>query len=995
MIPRGKSFWKYDSGWDRPVPAQTPVLAGWKRQLSRLMDAFSYGCEGSGGHATTRECIQAFLSFPNDERVLTVTSCGNDLYFGTSTGHIAHYQQLLKTALPCLIRKIPCPGNIRRLLVLAGCQILLAVVNDQCRIYSTLALPQGPLKAIKGVVDVLPVPNSQPEQVLLVRKSLLKFLRFLESKAFTVHELPYSGSISALALSTPGYCIIANEHSYDLIDCVNHRKIALFDHGQAPQMVSFSCGDKHQETLSYEYLLTIQPDLKSKMAMFVDEMGNATRGTLLWTDDGALNSGISIQWPHVYTIFENDKGYLLVVTSLISLEKVASFDLNQLVKSASKSNDLSRQSANNTSEVASPENAGSLNLESGAPHNTATSSLTLLDPQITGQHFEGKHPEDDGANKFHVCAIESCTVSSGMPALDTINLITKKKIPSETRLFNHGNVLIFSENKTWLVYPENDFVSLLQQFETRPLSELNELATRLSSQISSYNGDQLSFCIQLLSLIEMHLGRLAEAVSHLLQTRHQKLLVSPDVAHYLMLRSPTSPLDIFQGIYDACNCLDTPPPRIIADYFEKSMEMLTTGLDMDQVRLLAYNSLRNDALIKFAKKDPYWHIMNPINLQIVEVLQKKRETSTLFKVYQTLSDNKDAESSIVEKFCELAVNLISMGDISAPAADVVLNRLDRVEDERVYSRVLFQMFELAESETIAYLKTRPAHSCKFKNVHHDLMLRISDTCAPTDAIYQMKIEYVEAQLKVDESVCRELLVQVFDFARHLYNEECAANFEILQASFSIENSLLQDVWPKVTWPDFLQLAGPHSECWDFVQQYLKVYELCLVIGSEAVPITTLPFAYIDLVVNQSSVISGLLHHSDFSCAEYFATHGSVPPPKKPYYPGLAPQVAHRLETEKRMQLKTIFFFYLEQYRLDPVSIGALKHFILAFGTTNFTASSIISMLPPDLPLIHAESFIRLALVRANGELHAQASQKGVLRANFKSAQRVRRSLDAG
>ena len=87
------------------------------------------------------------------------------------------------------------------------------------------------------------------------------------------------------------------------------------------------------------------------------------------------------------------------------------------------------------------------------------------------------------------------------------------------------------------------------------------------------------------------------------------------------------------------------------------------------------------------------------------------------------------------------------------------------------------------------------------------------------------------------------------------------------------NSLENERWPKLSWPNFLDISGKSKELLTFVELYLKSFELAREAPDGPI------FDYHRMFNNHD--IDALLEFGDYSTAESIAT-GTNPFPKRPF-----------------------------------------------------------------------------------------------------------------
>ena len=79
-------------------------------------------------------------------------------------------------------------------------------------------------------------------------------------------------------------------------------------------------------------------------------------------------------------------------------------------------------------------------------------------------------------------------------------------------------------------------------------------------------------------------------------------------------------------------------------------------------------------------------------------------------------------------------------------------------------------------------------------------------------------------MEITENSSEELL-QLIVQAMNLLYDSLKDEFTLLHQEFRRLNSLENERWPKLSWPNFLDISGKSKELLTFVELYLKSFEL--------------------------------------------------------------------------------------------------------------------------------------------------------------------------
>lgn len=244
-----------------------------------------------------------------DETITDITTYENNLYVGTSNGQLLHFHRFDDTTeyIPITtinvgthsVSKILCIESIQRLLVISNRIVLSYVLPElsPCR-----------MKKMKDVTDLQKLDSL----VLVLSPTKIRIINIQADTITLAKEINYQGGVACRSCKDSNFIVVANNESYDIIDLDNNRKVPLFSYKSEstvhPWIIPFDG----------EYLLSVLSDTNTSMAMFINSVGDVTRGTLTWVDKGYPENSIALEGEYVFALFKNK----MIVSSLVSLDTV-------------------------------------------------------------------------------------------------------------------------------------------------------------------------------------------------------------------------------------------------------------------------------------------------------------------------------------------------------------------------------------------------------------------------------------------------------------------------------------------------------------------------------------------------------------------------------------------------------------------------------------------------------------------------------------------------
>lgn len=260
-----------------------------------------------------------------EDEAACFASWGSNLYVGTAGGSILHLHRFDDALEYILIMRADLAAAVSELVVLADVSVLVALAGGTIAAFSLPELAPmdvGTVANIESMLRLALLRGNKQDKVVLFANSKIS-VAHVRDKIKILRDIPYAEAVrgvSAAAGTLSNYsniCIVANRLHYDVVDLQQTRRIPLFEYknGQdvLPYIVPFVAEDKREE----EYMLTVASDEKTSMAMFINNLGDVTRGTLTWLDEG-YPAGLAVHWPYAVGLFKKSLT-TLVFSSLESL----------------------------------------------------------------------------------------------------------------------------------------------------------------------------------------------------------------------------------------------------------------------------------------------------------------------------------------------------------------------------------------------------------------------------------------------------------------------------------------------------------------------------------------------------------------------------------------------------------------------------------------------------------------------------------------------------
>lgn len=767
-----------------------------------------------------------------DETITDITTYENNLYVGTSNGQLLHFHRFDDTTeyIPITtinvgthsVSKILCIESIQRLLVISNRIVLSYVLPElsPCR-----------MKKMKDVTDLQKLDSL----VLVLSPTKIRIINIQADTITLAKEINYQGGVACRSCKDSNFIVVANNESYDIIDLDNNRKVPLFSYKSEstvhPWIIPFDG----------EYLLSVLSDTNTSMAMFINSVGDVTRGTLTWVDKGYPENSIALEGEYVFALFKNK----MIVSSLVSLDTV---------------------------------------LEMENPGYT----ITKVPPAIVND-------------------------KSLANIIDTIQ-------PTASLILTNGKQ-IFGLHKV------HKLVEIQQQFINDSLTELNP---------ASYTGNARDY-ITYLALVQVVITKNDDKFWEFAnQETNEQLVVSPQFVFYI-LGGGEKHLP-FPGLKEICQHYGTyKNDKLLKKYIQGLPDKYLST----DIKLYYYQNCTNEEGLAFTERVTFEDNPQPIIDLLIHQHRIKCASEVYKKVPLLIEYNTFINKHLLDSLVDDAVALLLSGKL----------------DENEYSKTLISLLKFDDKRGIGVLKNGPS---KYYNINQTVMKDLSETTQDEKGYLLLRIELME----ITENSSEELL-QLIVQAMNLLYDSLKDEFTLLHQEFRRLNSLENERWPKLSWPNFLDISGKSKELLTFVELYLKSFELAREAPDGPI------FDYHRMFNNHD--IDALLEFGDYSTAESIAT-GTNPFPKKTFYGTM--DFTSQPSTTGLIQ---ILNFYLTQYSSGKQVENTIKHFAEAYYHT-IAPWQFLQLIPPDFPLAHLVGYFHLVTTDQTQQYRDVLIRKSISRA---------------
>ncbi|KAK9480132.1 hypothetical protein V1514DRAFT_208553 [Lipomyces japonicus] len=255
----------------------------------------------------------------------------SSLYLGTSNGEILHYFQDPTSATPSYMfasRQMVHPARsypVTRIMLLPTISRALVLSHHSISFFS---LPEfspiglGRIREVNSMsLDLDSVPTSAGEEVRVTvfTKKLIRVVRVREKDLRLVKDIDYPSALVGIQRSS--LALVANQHSYDLIDLNSVQKIPLFAVCNNPDS-SVQLQPHVAPVSQEEFLVTSGSSLdEAGVGLVINLDGDMSRGSVAWS---GYPSVIAVEYPYVAAVIENQLQFHSLQTQ--ELLQTVSFD---------------------------------------------------------------------------------------------------------------------------------------------------------------------------------------------------------------------------------------------------------------------------------------------------------------------------------------------------------------------------------------------------------------------------------------------------------------------------------------------------------------------------------------------------------------------------------------------------------------------------------------------------------------------------------------------
>ncbi|CAG84908.2 DEHA2A13816p [Debaryomyces hansenii CBS767] len=895
-------------------------------------------------------------------------------------------------------------------------------------------------------------PSIENEEVLTLTDDKIRVIQVSKESIKLIKDISYSNAIKCVAFSSlnmsdhGSLAVVANEKNYDIIDLKKTRKVPLFDyHPNAnddmyPQIVPFFPNDDETDE---EILLTIKSDESTSMSMFINSSGDITRGTLLWPSGEHPSGGVSIEWPYVFAICKsNNLKSKMIVASLKSFETESSYYIQDLLNISEGEKD-SREVVTDSAEITNQEANTVEPIMETLPKESSADDV----PPQTASNIKDDDTDknSEGYKILKVYQNIECNDDELSNLLSKTDIKDGSIMNSNSKYNIGSTTLVYKESSIWMMYEINQIITLTKKIReislgtSLNLEEIKNISKSLEAIIPKYTCELHDYSIQFLFLLYTSEGNYNQCMELSFQkvkdgtNKASELSLDPRFVIFAIDSiQPNDPLlsnfQIFTGLTDISEHLFDRHVQngLLIDYLEKLYtEYLVDGDDTDE-DLLKYCRMKlyqekltsSKLLIDFINHHDkeIWKIQSLNNDDILNLVKNSKNYFGLLQIYLTLVDNSEEhfKEEISKEICDICLRLLDeelsdpdvtkplgsevhFNDVSFNLQEIILSQLkENVKNDNTYSKYLLEVLKFNPSVGLSFMK---ANNDTQKATHKRIIEEMSESFSNEIDFSQLRLEYMESsflealEIELDLEALDEFLVELTKGIVSKLEDSNKFNFNILQQTYQIENSLSDSKWPKISWPDYLRISMKRSECQQFIDVYLKILELLIIRTrnrdsqytstiskfEEIISVENIFSYFKSIYSKQEDSLVGLLEFSDYSSAEYVALYGEFPLPVSACYFRNSKYITSNNRSSykhKKNNLVNIFQFYIKRECDDHQHFPAIQHFISTYGIL-FTVGEVLAMVPIHFPIIYLQDYLRNVIINIDAD-HRDTGLKKIL-----------------
>ena len=557
-------------------------------------------------------------------------------------------------------------------------------------------------------------------------------------------------------------------------------------------------------------------------------------------------------------------------------------------------------------------------------------------------------------NKFVVSSLESLeTVLETGNDLFSINRVAQVIVEDEevkklidTNIQPVASQVVLNNGKEiYGVYKEHELVQLQQKLIDHEELKINA---------DEFTGETYKYVIHMLLLSAIESNNEDTILELLSAEKYGHLVVHPEFVLHLFgdNRYNHKTFSGLQTLFDKLELSQKP------DLMKKYIQDLKPELVTTKLKLYYYDVATENECLDFISKDN----ISKYNLDtksIIELLTKKEKFATVSKLFKMLIDGKCTEllhdysvflvDGLLDVLLDDSIQLLQSGDL----------------DDADYAKLIIGIIKFDKDTGYDILKKAPK---KYQNINASILKDISGDSNNDKAFAVLQVAVVEKAYKENPALKNDLLELMINAIQLLYGG-IKNQFDLLYKEFNEMNSLEKDKWPKIAWLDFLHICGKSKDLQQFIEIYLKTFELTL--GSDT-NLEGAIFNYYHLYQNRD--INGLLEFGDYSTAEKFAS-GEDPLPRTRYFNLSQADIPNNSQQD----LLHIFKFYLEQYSSGRPVESAIKHFTEQYSKF-IPVLDLLSLIPASFPLAYLVEYFNATIVELNENYKDTLIRKSVSKA---------------
>ncbi|SGZ53308.1 CIC11C00000005438 [Sungouiella intermedia] len=941
------------------------------------------------------------------EAISCISTHKSNLYIGTTKGQLLHYYIFDDAEEYILILSLQIPGcenhPVKKLLVVPDAEMCLVLCNRVIYPYTLPELSPCHIGKIKDVNDVSrlsqvknPKVKNKHDKIIVYTSNKIRVVQLLPDTVKLLRDINYAGAVegfSSAAGTLANYsniCLVANDKNYDVVDLQQTRRISLFEYNPenvaniAPHIVPFMPMDTGKP--SEEYMLTICSVAANSMAMFMNSLGDVTRGTLIWLDEGYPTGGVAVQWPYVIGLFNlAENGIKLTFSSLTTLLVVHTIDFREFSEKAMGLTDVN--------------NFNLVRVEEG---------VTLADSEL-----------------LDLLAPVRCDGS----------LILGHK-----KQFLKLNVIFCNENSLHCLYTNNEHVAEVKKVINALTN--NDIASLESSLLTfqswgQENGDSFAYRARIVLLLV--LGNFEEL---------KKIISNADFPsmnfdlRILLLFDPAFPdKDPLWKEFTLESSLremivQSPVKNLDPEFKSWLLHEAYTVTDnrnssiWQYFRTLLYEDSKSttDKIQLVDSERSLWQDQNEANEKLFAQLKKNNEYLVLFKIYQ-LRQEVDPDFNALQVI-ELGLAILSGSNpipegykleagtltVGSETMDLVLlvffQLRNHISNSDQYTKKLLELLKIHPDKGLELLQSNKGG--QHKSTHRFILKELATTHNIDTKFSSLKLEYLEQSFleqledgKIDIETLDELFIEMEQYLESNIDsyEVALENIKILHSTFQIEVSLADLNWPKLSWIEFLHLHGRKDDSKELVDLYLKFYELLVVKSLKSKPIKPFhikhdAFTYLSRCFTESSIsglISYLLEKGEYSVAEWMSLYGKMPLPRQTiYFEGYKMQLMEmyqlRASTDIEASINQLMKFYLE-IEDQRAKNNSIRHLVSRFGRKYYNVCDLLAILPNDFPVVHIQEYLVSVVLDMDAQRTDTVMKKTLARLDAKFTEKVRKEFE--